>query len=80
MLTHGQALRAIGQDLEGRGALVYDINVNQAEYRIQCDCDLPPPDNLLSFCCTIRILEQIELHGETKARRGFFCEQPGNAF
>ena len=60
MLTYGQALRAIGQDLEGHGALAYEINVNEAEYRVQCDCDLPPPGNLLSFCYTSRILEQIE--------------------
>ena len=49
MLTYGQALRAIGQDLEGHGALVYDISVNQSEYRIQCDCDLPPSDTFCLF-------------------------------
>jgi hypothetical protein len=71
MLTYGQALRAIGQDLEGHGALVYDITVNQSEYRIQCDCDLPPPDNLLSLCYTSRILEQIDFMGKLK-RTGVF--------
>jgi len=71
MLTYGQALRAIGQDLEGHGALVYDISVNQSEYRIQCDCDLPPPDNLLSLCYTSRILEQIDFMGKLK-RTGIF--------
>ena len=62
MLTYGQALRAIGQDLEGHGALVYDISVNQSEYRIQCDCDLPPPGNLLSLCYTSRFHGQVETH------------------
>jgi hypothetical protein len=66
MFTYGQALRAIGQDLEGHGALAYEINVNEAEYRVQCDCDLPPPDNLLSFCYTSRILEQIDFLGKLK--------------
>jgi hypothetical protein len=66
MLTYGQALRAIGQDLEGHSALAYEINVNEAEYRVQCDCDLPPPDNLLSFCYTSRILEQIDFLGKSK--------------
>ena len=66
MLTYGQALRAIGQDLQGHGALVYEINVSDAEYRVQCDCDLPPPDNLLSFCYTSRILEQIDFMGKLK--------------
>jgi hypothetical protein len=47
-------------------ALVYEINVNEAEYRVQCDCDLPPPDNLLSFCYTSRILEQIDFLGKLK--------------
>jgi hypothetical protein len=50
--------------------LAYEINVNQAEYRVQCDCDLPPPDNLLSFCYTSRILEQIDFMG--KLKRGVF--------
>jgi len=66
MLTYGQALRAIGEDLESHGALAYEINVNQAEYRVQCDCDLPPPDNLLSFCYTGKILEQIDFMGRLK--------------
>ena len=66
MLTYGQALRAIGQGLEGHSALAYEINVNEAEYRVQCDCDLPPPDNLLSFCYTSRILEQIDFLGKSK--------------
>ena len=66
MLTYGQALRAIGQDLESHGALAYEINVNQAEYRVQCDCDLPPPDNLLIFCYTSKILEQIDFMGKLK--------------
>jgi hypothetical protein len=66
MLTYGQALRAIGQDLESHGALTYEINVNQAEYRVQCDCDLPPPDNLLSFCYTSKIIEQINFMGKLK--------------
>jgi hypothetical protein len=64
MLTYGQALRAIGQDLEGHGALVYDISIKQSEYRVQCDCDLPPPGNLLSLCYTSRILEQIDFIGK----------------
>ena len=71
MLTYGQALRAIGQDLERHGALAYEINVSEAEYRVQCDCDLPPPSNLLSFCYTIRILEQIDFMGKLK-RTGVF--------
>jgi hypothetical protein len=66
MLTYGQALRAIGQDLEGHGALAYEINVSEAEYRVQCDCDLPPPENLLSFCYSSRILEQIDFMGKLK--------------
>ena len=66
MLTYGQALRAIGQDLEGHGALVYEINVSEAEYRVQCDCDVPPPGNLLSLCYTSRILEQIDFMGKLK--------------
>jgi hypothetical protein len=66
MLTNGQALRAIGQDLEGHGALVYEINVTQSEYRVQCDCDLPPPDNVLSFCYSSRILEQIDFMGKLR--------------
>jgi hypothetical protein len=66
MLTYGQALRAIGQDLESHGALAYEIDVNQAEYRVQCDCELPPPDNLLSFCYTSKILEQIDFMGKLK--------------
>ena len=66
MLTYGQALRAIGQDLQGHGALVYEINVSDAEYRVQCDCDLPPPGNLLSLCYTSRILEQIDFMGKLK--------------
>jgi hypothetical protein len=66
MLTYGQALRAIGQDLEGHGTWAYEINANEAEYRVQCDCDLPPPDNLLSFCYTSRILEQIDFMGKLK--------------
>jgi hypothetical protein len=72
MLTYGQALRAIGQDLEGHGALVYDISVKQSEYRVQCDCDLPPPGNLLSLRYTSRILEQIDFMGKLK-RTGVFC-------
>jgi hypothetical protein len=71
MLTYGPALRAIGQDLEGHGALVYDISVKQSEYRVQCDCDLPPPGNLLSLCYTSRILEQIDFMGQLK-RTGVF--------
>lgn len=66
MLTYGQALRAIGQDLEGHSALVYEINVNQSEYRVQCDCDLPPPDNVLSFCYSSTILGQIDFMGKLK--------------
>jgi hypothetical protein len=66
MLTYGQALRAIGQDLEGHGALVYDINLKESEYRVQCDCDLPAPDNLLSLCYSSRILEQIDFMGKLK--------------
>jgi hypothetical protein len=66
MLTYGQALRAIGQDLEGHGALAYEINVSEAEYRVQCDCDLPPPGNLLSLCYSSRILEQIDFMGKLK--------------
>jgi hypothetical protein len=66
MLTYGQALRAIGQDLQGHGALVYEINVSDAEYRVQCDCDSPPPGNLLSLCYTSRILEQIDFMGKLK--------------
>ena len=66
MLTYGQALRAIGQDLECHGALAYEINVSEAEYRVQCDCDLPPPGNLLSLCYTSRILEQIDFMGKLK--------------
>lgn len=66
MLTYGQALRAIGQDLEGHGALAYEINISEAEYRVQCDCDLPPPGNLLSLCYSSRILEQIDFMGKLK--------------
>ena len=66
MLTYGQALRAIGQDLQGHGALAYEIHVSDAEYRVQCDCDLPPPGNLLSLCYTSRILEQIDFMGKLK--------------
>ena len=66
MWTYGQALRAIGQDLEGHGALAYEIKVNNAEYRVQCDCDLPPPGNLLSLCYTSTILEQIDFMGRLK--------------
>ena len=66
MLTYGQALRAIGQDLQGHGALAYEINVSDAEYRVQCDCDLPPPGNLLSLSYTSRILEQIDFMGKLK--------------
>lgn len=66
MLTYGQALRAIGQDLEGHGALAYEINISEAEYRVQCDCDLPPPGNLLSLCYSSRLLEQIDFMGKLK--------------
>lgn len=76
MLTYGQALRAIGQDLEGHGALVYAITANQSEYRIQCDCDLPPPDNLLSLCYTSRILEQIDFMGKLKRTGVFSVNSP----
>jgi hypothetical protein len=54
-----QAVRAIARILiGGHGALAYEINVTAAEYRVQCDCDLLPRGNLLSFCYTDRILEQ----------------------
>jgi hypothetical protein len=76
MLTYGQALRAIGQDLEGHGALVYDISVNQSEYRIQCDCDLPPPGNLLFLCYTSRILDQIDFMGKLKRTCVFSVNSP----
>ncbi|HEX6174878.1 MAG TPA: hypothetical protein VF089_12745, partial [Candidatus Binatia bacterium] len=76
MLTYGQALRAIGQDLEGHGALVYEIKVSDAEYRVQCDCDLPPPDNLLSLCYTSRILEQIDFMGKLKRTGVFSVNSP----
>ncbi|HEX2243424.1 MAG TPA: hypothetical protein VHK27_09260 [Gammaproteobacteria bacterium] len=66
MLTYAQALRAIGQDLQGHGALAYEIDVSDAEFRVQCDCDLPPPGNLLSLCYTSRILEQIDFMGKLK--------------
>jgi hypothetical protein len=66
MLTYGQAMRAIGQDLEGHGALAYEINVSEADYRVQCDCDLPPPGNLLSLYYSSRILEQIDFMGKLK--------------
>jgi hypothetical protein len=66
MLPNGQALRAIGQDLESHGALAFEIKVNEDEYQVQCDCDLPPPDNLLSFSLTSRILEQLDFMGKLK--------------
>lgn len=66
MLPYGQALRAIGQDLESHGALAFEIKVNEGEYQVQCDCDLPPPGNLLSFSLTSRILEQLDFMGRLK--------------
>ena len=66
MLTYRQALRAIGQDLEGHGALAYEIKVNEADYLVQCDCDLPAPGNLLSLCYTSTIIEQIDFMGRLK--------------
>lgn len=76
MLTYGQALRAIGQDLEGHGALAYEISISEAEYRVQCDCDLPPPGNLLSLCYSSRILEQIDFMGKLKRTGVFSVNSP----
>jgi hypothetical protein len=73
MLKYRQALRAIGQDLEGHGALAYEIKLHEAEYLVQCDCDLPAPGNLLSLCYTSTILEQIDFMGKLK-RTGGPCE------
>ena len=66
MLNYRQALRAIGQDLDSHGALAFEITVTDKEYVVQCDCDLPPPDNLLSLHFTDKILEQLDFMGRLK--------------
>jgi len=76
MLTYGQALRAIGQDLESHGALTYEITVNEGEYHAQCDCDLPPPGNLFSFSYTSRILEQLDFMGRLKRTGASLVSSP----
>ena len=69
MLNYLQGLRAIGQDLESHGAIAFEIKIENGEYRVQCDCDLPPPGNLLSLCYTGKILEQIDFMGKLKRGR-----------
>jgi hypothetical protein len=76
MLTYGQALRAIGQDLESHGAFAYEIKVNEGEYQVQCDCELPPPGNLLFFSCTSRILEQLDFMGRLKRTGASLASSP----
>lgn len=76
MLTYGQALRAIGQDLESHGAFAYEITVNEGEYQVQCDCELPPPGNLLVFSCTSRILEQLDFMGRLKRTGASLVSSP----
>lgn len=66
MLNYRQALRAIGQDLDGHGAVAFEITVTDKEYVVQCDCDLPPPENLLSLRYSDKILEQIDSMGRLK--------------
>ena len=56
----------MGQISCERHNIVPNGDLNEAEYRVQCDCDLPPPGNLLSFCYSSRILEQIEFMGRLK--------------
>lgn len=70
MLKYPQALRAIGQDLENHGAVAFEINANENEYVVQCDCDLPPPGNLLFFCYTEKIIKQIDFMGKLKRTSG----------
>jgi hypothetical protein len=72
-VSYSEILRVIGQDLEGRGIKVFDIQNEGERIFVQCGYQDPPASTPVTLYYTARDIKELRLQGEEK--RGRFTEQ-----